>query len=126
MTSFVLAVGPEWEEINVLISKEKFINYVNKYKEAYEEQQRFHNALRPFFDFPVCNYRDSLVDAYEQLLVEISECSDEDDIFSWWLYESPNDSKIISIKEKDGTTIDYDVATPEGLYNYLIIRYGKE
>lgn len=110
----------------MLISKERFIHYVNKYKEAYEEQQRFHDALRPFFDFPVCNYRDSLMGAYEQLLVEISECSGEAGIFSWWLYESPNDPKIISIKEKDGTTIDYGVATPEGLYEYLITYYGKE
>ena len=40
----------------MLISKEKFINYLNKYKEAWEEQERFHRALTPFFDFPVCKY----------------------------------------------------------------------
>jgi hypothetical protein len=110
----------------MLISKEKFITYLNKYKEAYEEQERFHEALRPFFDFPVCTYRDNLMNAYEQLLVEVSECGEYDDgIFSWWLYESPNDNKIITVKEKDGTTIDYDVATAEGLYDYLVTYYGE-
>ena len=110
----------------MLISKEKFINYLNKYKEAWEEQERFQDALRPFFDFPVCTYRDNLMNAYEQLLVEVCECQEEDDIFSWWLFESPNDSKIISIKEKDGTTIEYDVKTAEGLYNYLVTYYGDK
>ena len=110
----------------MLISKEKFINYVNKYKEAWEEQERFQDALRPFFDFPVCTYRDNLMNAYEQLLVEVSECGNEDDIFSWWLFESPNDSKVISVKEKDGTTIKYDVTTPEVLYDYLVTCYGNQ
>lgn len=110
----------------MLISKEKFINYVNKYKEAWEEQKRFQDALRPFFDFPVCTYRDNLMNAYEQLLVEVSECDNEDDIFSWWLFESPNDSKVISIKEKDGTTVEYDVTTPEVLYDYLVTYYGNQ
>ena len=109
----------------MLISKEKFINYLNKYKEAWEEQERFHRALEPFFDFPVCTYRDDLMNTYEELLVEVSECGEcEDGIFSWWLYESPNDSKIISIKEKDGTAIEYDVTTPDGLYEYLVTYFG--
>lgn len=110
----------------MLISKEKFINYVNKYKEACEEQKRFQDALRPFLDFPVCTYRDNLMNAYEQLLVEVCECQEEDDIFSWWLFESPNDSKVISIKEKDGTIVEYDVATPEVLYDYLVTYYGNQ
>ena len=109
----------------MLISKEKFIYYVTKYKEAYAEQQRFQDALRPFFDFPVCTYLDSLRDAYSQLLVEVSECEDEDDIFSWWLYDSPNDSKIISIKDKDGKVTEYNVITPEALYDYLVARYSE-
>ena len=108
----------------MLISKERFIHYINKYKEAWEEQERLQDALRPFFDFPICTYRDNLMNAYEQLLVEVCGCQEEDDIFSWWLFESPNDSKIISIKEKDGTTVDYDVTNAEGLYDYLVTYYG--
>ncbi len=110
----------------MLISKEKFINYLNRYKEAWEEQERFQDALRPFFDFPVCTYQENLMDAYAQLLVEVCECQEEDDIFGWWLFESPKDCKIISIKGKDGATVEYDVATPEGLYDYLATYYSKE
>ena len=110
----------------MLISKEKFINYLNKYKEAFEEQERFQEALKPFFDFPVCTYRDNLFDAYAELLVEVCECQDEDDIFGWWLFESPKEHKLIVITDKDGSVIEYDATTPEGLYNYIVARYGKE
>ena len=109
----------------MLISKEKFINYLNEYKVAGEEQNKLHAALRPFFDTPVCKYRDSLMTAYEELLVDVSECHEEDGIFSWWLCES-NDDRIITVKEKDGTINKYDVATAEGLYKYLVTYYGKE
>lgn len=110
----------------MLISKVRFIYYANKFKDALEEQKKFHDALRPFFDFPVCNYRDDLVNAYESLLVAVSECEDEDGIFSWWAENHPNDSKLITVR--DTTTGDetvYDVEPTEGLYNYLYDLYHK-
>lgn len=112
----------------MVVSKDKFIYYVNKYKDAYAEQARFQDALRPFFDFPVCTYLSSFIDSYEQLLVDLSECYEEDAIFSWWVQESPNDDKIIKVKHlKTGEVVEYDVTTAEGLYNYLYaIYHGKK
>lgn len=110
----------------MLISRDKFIYYLTKYRQAYEEQNRFHDALRPFFDSPVCKYKDDLMQAYEELLVEVSECSDEDGIFSWWLYEGSEDStRIITVKESGKEPIDFDVATAEGLYDYLVAVYDR-
>jgi hypothetical protein len=51
----------------MLISKARFLYYVGEYKKDYEERCLFHDALRPYFDFPVCNYRDGLCSAYESL-----------------------------------------------------------
>lgn len=107
----------------MLITKESFITYLNEYKRAFEEQKKFQEALRPFFDFPVCTYLDSLFRAYEELLVEVSECADEDGIFNWWLTESPNDNKVITIKSNDGIKKSYDVTSTEGLYTYLYDMY---
>ena len=108
----------------MLVSKARFIYYVQKFKDAYEEQRRFHDTLRPFFDFPVCTYRDDLFNAYESVLVTISECEDEDGIFSWWVENHPNDNKLITVR--DTTTGDekvYDVESVEGLYDYLYDMY---
>ena len=109
----------------MLISKAQFIYYANKYKEAHEEQKKFHDALRPYFDFPICTYRYDLVNAYESLLVAISECYDEDGIFSWWVSDSHNDDKRITVKLDaiSGSCTDYFVETAEGLYDYLYDTY---
>lgn len=111
----------------MLISKEQFIYFANKFKQAHEEQKKFHGAIRPFFDFPVCTYRDDLANAYESLLVAVCECYDEDGIFGWWVENHPNNSKLITVR--DTTTGDedvYDVEPVEGLYNYLYDMYHKE
>lgn len=108
----------------MLISKEAFIQAVTDFKRAFEEQDKFHDALRPFFDFPVCTYQSSLIDAYERLLVEVSECHDEDGIFSWWVLESPNDNKVITVQDIPCNDIRaFDVSTAEGLYEYLYYMY---
>jgi hypothetical protein len=112
----------------MLVDKDKFIYYVNKYKAAYEEQRKFHDAIRPYFDFPVCTYMTGLMEAYEELLTEISECSEsEDGIFWWWLTDSPNAPKIITVEHQPGGDRDeYDVETVEGLYEYLYDMYNRE
>jgi hypothetical protein len=111
----------------MLVSETQFIYYVTKYKEAYEEKHRFHDALRPFFDFPICNYQDELFNAYESLLIAISECYDEKtDIFYWWVSEHPNDDKIIRVKQPNGEKVEYDVATAGGLYRYLYDMYHHD
>ena len=111
----------------MLVSKARFIYYLQKYKDAYEEQRRFHDALRPFFDFPVCTYQDDLFNSYESMLVAISECEDEDDIFSWWVENHPNDDKRIIVKDiSTGEEVVYDVESIEGLYSYLYDVYHNE
>jgi hypothetical protein len=108
------------------ISKEKFSYFVNKYKAAMEEMDHFHEALRPYFDSPVCRYQSELLAAYEELLVEISECADEDAIFSWWVNEPQQDqsNSVITVQNtKSGEIAEYNVHTTEGLYNYLFDMY---
>ena len=111
----------------MLISKPRFLYYVEKYRQDYEEQRQFHDALRPYFDFPVCNYRDNLCDAYESLLVAVSECEEEDGIFRWWVENHPNDSKLITVEHQPGgdRTV-YNVESAEGLYDYLYDMYHHD
>ena len=111
----------------MLISKARFLYYVGEYKKDYEERCLFHEALRPYFDFPVCNYRDGLCSAYESLLTAVSECEDEEGIFEWWVENNPNDSKLITVRDtKTGDETVYDVESAEGLYNYLYDMYHHD
>lgn len=106
----------------MLISKEKFIEYLSAYKKAFEERSRFDEALAPFFESsPITTYQSELLYQYEEILIDLCECYDEDDIFGWWLFEDVE--KVITIKECTGKEIVYNVESMEGLYDYLYARY---
>lgn len=108
----------------MLISKDQFCHFVNRLKHCYEEQDKFHDAIKPFFDSPICNYMQQAIDGLDELLVVVSECEDEDDIFRWWIHECNEDNHIlIVIDTSSGDETEYDVLTAEGLYTYLYDMY---
>lgn len=107
----------------MLVSKDQFLHFANRYKHICEEQDAFHEALRPYFDAPVCNYLQNAVDGYVELLVTIAECEEEDDIFYWWAHE--NADKVINVQEvSTGEQRSFNVETAEGLYEYLYYMYN--
>ncbi len=110
----------------MLISKDQFYHFVNRLKHCYEEQDKFHTALRPFFDYLVCNYMQQAINGLEELLVAVCECEEEDDIFRWWIEECDEDSCVITVRNTvTGDETDYNVQSVEGLYNYLYDLYHK-
>ena len=111
----------------MLISKDQFLHFANRYKHCVEEQHKFHDAIRPYFDFPVCNYLQQAIDGLEALLVVVCECDNEDGIFSWWAENHPNDSKLITVRDTStGDEEVFDVESAEGLYNYLYYVYHND
>ena len=112
----------------MLISKIQFLHFANRYKHCVEEQEKFHDAIRPYFDFPICNYLQQAIDGLEDLLTVVSECDDEENgIFSWWVENHPNDDKIIHVRDSEtGDEVVYDVESAEGLYNYLYDTYHHD
>ena len=111
----------------MLITKEQFCHSVNEYAICRKEQEMFQNALRPYFESPVCTYLDSAIEALRKLLVVVAECEDEDDIFGWWYDEVNVDNRYITVQDtKTGDNTEYDVLTVEGLYNYLYDMYHHD
>ena len=111
----------------MLITRDQFLHFANRYKHCVEEQKKFHDAIRPYFDFPVCNYLQQAIDGLEELLTVVSECEDEDGIFSWWVENHPNESKLITVRDPStGDDRVFDVEPAEGLYDYLYYMYNKE
>lgn len=110
----------------MLISKGQFIRYLNKYKECRQEQNRFHEDLRKYFDSPVCNYLQSAISTMEEMLVTFAECKHEDNIFYWWTEEVNKDNRYITVRDRHGNKTQYDVLSAEGLYNYLYDTYHHD
>ena len=110
----------------MLISKTHFVKYVNSIKESFEELERLEEALAPFMDkrLPNVTMGSGLRDAFIDMLVTVSECGDEDDIFMWWLFDSSK--KEITITEGNRKGAVYNVETPEELYDYLYDTYHHD
>lgn len=110
----------------MLISKEQFCHFVNRYKHCIEEQDNFNKAVHPFGSIDL-NIGDEALEGLSELLVIVSECENEDDIFFWWIHECDEDNHILTVTDaSNDNETEYDVLTPEGLYNYLYDMYHHE
>lgn len=108
----------------MLISKEQFVTALNAFKEEFEQLEKLEEALKPFFDnrLPCITAGNGLRDAFNDLLVAVAECENEDDIFFWWLFDSCD--KVLTVDlQPEGNQETYDVSTAEGLYDYLYDMY---
>jgi hypothetical protein len=109
----------------MLITKDQFCHFVNRYKHCLEEQDEFITAMQPWFGSPVFRYMQQAVDGLEELLVIVSKCEEDDEIFYWWATDSSE--KKITVEHQPGGDIEvYDVETAVGLYEYLYDMYHKE
>ena len=106
----------------MLISKDQFLHFANRYRNCCVEQEALQSALRPFIESPIIIYGQKAIDGLQEMLVCMSECENEDDIFWWWVNEDV-DKVIIVEKQPSGVQVTYNVATAEGLYNYLYDMY---
>lgn len=110
----------------MLISREQFLHFTMKLQICYREQETFHNDMRKYFDSPVCHYLQSAIDGLEELLVTVCGCENEDDIFRWWIEECDKDNRWLTVQDMEtGNKVEFDVLTPEGLYEYLYYMYNK-
>lgn len=107
----------------MLITKDQFLHFVNRYKHCRDEQEALQSALRPFMESLVVTYLDKAIEAMEEMLVVLCECEEEDDIFFWW-YDIGD--KIIFAEKPGGYKVEYDCTTAEGLYAYLYDMYHHD
>ena len=109
----------------MLIDKDKFIYFANRYRNCYVERDALCSALKPFIENPIITYGKKALDSLEEFLVCVSECEDDDGIFWWWVNEDVD--KVITIRDPEtGDEDEFDVGSAEGLYWYLYYMYHKE
>lgn len=109
----------------MLISKDQFLHFANRYRNCCVEQEALQAALRPFIESPVITYGQKAIDGLEELLVCVSECDAEDSIFWWWVHEDV-EKRITVEHSSSGDQTIYFVDTAEGLYDYLYDMYHHD
>ena len=100
-----------------MITKELFVNTMDTIQKEWEKTNRFDTALREICDgYPIVMLGSGYLNALLSILNAYFD--DKNDLVSWWLFEKV-EKKIWETDAITGEKVEYDVSTPEALYNYL-------
>lgn len=111
----------------MLISKNKFIEIINRLKNYNELQEKIDNLFKDLIDNEEQDFMNagSICIGHETIVIQILETMFETDIISWWIYETEYGTSF-----KMGSFIDngqnVDLSTPEKLYEYLIKEINRK
>ena len=106
-----------------MITKQEFVDIINKLKEVNDFVDETNNKARKLNDAIISDFFNatSLSISHENIVVKLLENMFNDtDIISWWIYELDYGRKYEEgcIQDCDGKIID--IPTAEKLYDYLI------
>lgn len=107
-----------------MISKEKFVEIINRLKEVDDFVEETNDRARKLSDAVRSDFFNamSLSISHEEIVLELLEDIfklDKDDTLSWWIYEEDYGRNF---KMGDFTVEgkEIDLSTPEKLYDYLV------
>ncbi len=115
-----------------MLTKKQFLERLNFIIDYDKKVEKFDGALKEFAHSDFTGYYDE--DIHIHLLnnlVEDMNVPFDDDIISWWLYDCPQAGKctehcrVWDGDPDDPNTIEYDLTTPEKLYEYIFITYSQ-
>lgn len=114
-----------------MLTKKQFLQRLKFLMDYNASVEKYDQALKEFAHSDFTGYYDEKLSTY--LLQTLSEDmeQEEDDLISWWLYDcpeagkNPQHAKIWDGDRNDPETTEYDVSTPEKLYDYIFITYSK-
>lgn len=115
-----------------MLTKKQFLERINFIIEYDKAVEKYDKALKEFANSDFTGYYDEKLHLHLlSTLAEDMEQDPEDDLISWWLYDCPEagkhpeHAKIWDGEKDDPDTTEYDVSTPEKLYDYIFISKAK-
>jgi len=104
-----------------MLTKQEFIKYMNVIFDYQKQSMEFSDSLEKVCSTVgvVCSLGDNLLMSYIDLL-EVLMDDKKSETISWWLYDAPENDKIIIETNADtGKEKTYNIETVENLYDYL-------
>ena len=108
-----------------MISKDEFVNIINKLIEVNDFVNETNNNARKLNDALITDFFNagSLIITHETIVVELlGKMFNDKETLTWWLYELDYGRKF-KIGDLQQNGVDIDISTPEKLYDYL--KEGK-
>lgn len=106
----------------MIISKDKFIEIINRLKSYNELQEKINGIFDECIDNKendFCN-AGSICIGHESVVVELLENMFNTDMISYWIYELDYGREYKDGYVQDGEGNNIDISTLEKLYDYLI------
>lgn len=105
-----------------MISKERFVEIINRLKSYNELQNKINDLFKENIDNKEMDFMNagSICVGHESVVIELLENMFNDkDTISWWIYEC-NYGRNFSLGDLEVDGIEIDLSTAEKLYDYLI------
>lgn len=112
----------------MIISKEKFVEIINRLKGYTELQNKINDLFRDNIDNKEMDFMNagSICIGHETIVVKLLEnIFNNKDTISWWIYEC-NYGRDFSLGDLEVDGIEIDLSTAEKLYDYLIENIESE
>ena len=112
----------------MIISKEKFVEIINRLKNYKELQDKIDELFKDNID----NRENDFINAasicigHESVVVELLENMFNSDMISYWIYELDYGKKYKAGCVLDENMNEIDLSTPEKLYDYLVKSLESE
>ena len=104
-----------------MITKKLFVETLENIIKERDKISHFNNALHNVCDgYPILMLGDGYLNSLLNVLNAVfSEENEKYPTIEWWLFEDV-EKKIWETDKVTGEDIEYDVSTPEALYDYLV------
>lgn len=105
-----------------MISKEKFVEIINRLKSYTELQNKINDLFRDNIDNKEMDFINagSICIGHESVVVYLLERMFDTDMISYWIYELDYGKEYKYGYVQDGEGNNIDISTVEKLYDYLI------
>lgn len=106
----------------MIISKEKFVEIINRLKNYKELQDKIDELFKDNIDNKEMDFMNarSICIGHESVVVELLENMFNTDMISYWIYELDYGREYKDGYVQDGEGNNIDISTVEKLYDYLI------
>lgn len=106
----------------MIISKEKFVEIINRLKSYNELQDKINNLFKENIDNKEMDFMNagSICVGHESVVVYLLENMLDTDMISYWIYELDYGEKYTEGCVLDENMNNIDLSTAEKLYDYLV------
>lgn len=106
------------------ITKQEFVKAMNDIHKQYQFEEKMSDSIKEIYDVQYALPNESLIKGMIELLNSLTGESDKESMIDYFIYDLDFGKKSDKLKVYNGI-VEYQLSTPELLYDFLEIFYKK-